>query len=75
MSGAEIKLKLGSSLSGANAQLLQEEAGEAKAGDDDQCALPPHPAPSSGGNKVAGEIQVRAEEEGGGFRLLPWGHG
>ena len=54
---------------------LQEEAGEAKAGDDDQCALPPHPAPSSGGNKVAGEIQVRAEEEGGGFRLLPWGHG
>ena len=33
---------------------LQEEAGEAKAGDDDQCALPPDPAPSSGGNKVAG---------------------
>ena len=65
-----LKLKLGSILSGANAQLLQEEAG-----DDDQCALPPHPAPSSGGNKVAGEIQVRAEEEGGGFRLLPWGHG
>ena len=53
---------------------LQEEAGEAKAGDDDQCALPPDPAPSSGGNKVAG-----GNSGGGGRgrrrRLLPWGHG
>ena len=27
------------------------------------------------GNKGKGEIQVRAEEEGGGYKMLPWGHG